>query len=126
MPRGAAVIPYRCRRGVVWRIKYVDADGRQVKETVGGERDGVTEKQARSELRERLVRVERKGYRRPRALSFTAYADTWFVEGKALGRSFYPDFLPARLVHMRLSQPSPTPNASARQRTSGDGAAPHD
>jgi hypothetical protein len=29
-------------------------------ETVGGERDGVTRKHAEGELRERLVRVERK------------------------------------------------------------------
>ena len=38
--------------------------------------------QARAELRERLVRVDRKGYRRPRALSFADYADAWFEEGK--------------------------------------------
>jgi integrase len=51
-------------------------------ETIGSERDGVTEKQAQAELRERLVRVEQKGYRRPRALTFAAYADQWFEEGK--------------------------------------------
>ena len=66
----------------MWRIKYADADGRQVMETVGAERDGVTRKQAEAELRERLVRVERKGYRRPKPLTFGEYADTWFEEGK--------------------------------------------
>ena len=62
MPSGACVIRYEGARGVSWRIKYADADGRQVMETVGAERDGVTRKQAEAELRERLVRVERKGY----------------------------------------------------------------
>jgi integrase len=79
---GAAVIRYEGRRGVVWRIKYRDATGQQVMETVGAERDGVTEKKAEAELRERLVRVERKGYRRPKRLTFAAYADQWFEEGK--------------------------------------------
>ena len=82
MPRGAALIPYHGKRGTVWRIKYADAEGRQVMETVGAERDGVTRKQAEAELRERLVRVDRKGYRRPRALTFGEYAETWFGAGK--------------------------------------------
>jgi integrase len=81
MPSGC-VIEYRGKRGLVWRIKYADADGRQVQETIGAERDGVTRKQAEAELRERLVRVERKGYRRPRALNFGEYAETWFEAGK--------------------------------------------
>lgn len=76
MPSGACVIEYAGKRGTVWRIKYPDADGRQVMETVGAERDGVTRKQASAELRERLVRVERKSYRRPRCLTFAEYADT--------------------------------------------------
>jgi integrase len=82
MPRGAAVIPYRGKRGVTWRIKYADAEGRQVMETAGAERDGVTEKQAREQLGDRLSDVRRKGYRRPPALSFADYADTWFEEGQ--------------------------------------------
>lgn len=81
MPSGG-VVRYDGKRGTVWRIKYRDASGRQVMETVGSERDGVTEKRAQAELRERLVRVERKGYRRPRALTFAVYADEWFEEGK--------------------------------------------
>jgi integrase len=78
---GAAVIRYEGKRGVVWRIKYRDADGRQVKETVGAERDGWTHRKAEAELRERLVRVERKGYRRPKPLMFGDYAKTWLEEG---------------------------------------------
>ena len=49
MPRGACVIPYRGKRGVTWRVKYRDAEGRQVQETIGAERDGVTRKQAEAE-----------------------------------------------------------------------------
>jgi integrase len=77
-----SVIEYHGKRGTVWRIKYADAGGKQVMETVGAERDGFSRKQAEAELRERLVRVERKGYRRPRRLSFADYAETWFEEGK--------------------------------------------
>jgi hypothetical protein len=40
MPSGAAVVEYRGKRGRVWRIKYRDASGRQVMETVGRESDG--------------------------------------------------------------------------------------
>jgi len=54
-----------------------------VQGTVGAKRDGVTRKQAEAELRERLVRVERKGYTRSKALTFGAWADTWLDEGKA-------------------------------------------
>lgn len=69
MPAGSCVIRYEGARGVVWRVKYTDADGKQVMETVGAERDGITSKHAEAELRERQVRVERKGYRRPKPLS---------------------------------------------------------
>lgn len=38
IPRGSAVIRYDGKRGTVWRIKYVDTDGRQVME-IGPERE---------------------------------------------------------------------------------------
>lgn len=82
MPSGAAVIRYEGKRGVVWRIKYADATGKQVMETVGAERDGVTRKQADSELRARVVDVERKGYTKPKPLTFEQWSQTWFEEGK--------------------------------------------
>ena len=83
MPRGAAVIPYDGKRGRVWRIKYADATGKQVMETVGAERDGVTRKVAEAELRDRLVKVERRGWRKPAPLTFGDYARTWFEQGAA-------------------------------------------
>ena len=61
MPSGAAVIRYEGTRGVTWRVKYRDADGRQVKETVGREADGITRKHSEAALRERLVKVETRG-----------------------------------------------------------------
>jgi hypothetical protein len=39
MPDGAAVIRYDGKRGVVWRIKFTDAAGKQVMETLGPERE---------------------------------------------------------------------------------------
>lgn len=83
MPSGSAVVKYEGKRGVVWRIKYRDAAGKQVQETVGAERDGVTRRQAETELRDRLTRVDKKGYRRPKAITFGVYARSWFVEGQA-------------------------------------------
>ena len=83
MPRGSAVVRYDGARGTVWRIKYADASGRQIQETIGAERDGVTRKQAEAALRERLVRVERKRYVRPKQITFAEWSATWLEEGKA-------------------------------------------
>src|SRR4051794_32143045 len=69
MPSGACVIPYDGTRGVVWRIKYRDAEGRQVKETVGKAADGWTRQKAERELGKRLDAVE-KGLRRPQRRTF--------------------------------------------------------
>ena len=46
-----SLIRYEGKRGITWRIKYVDVSSRQVMETVGAERDGITEKKARELLR---------------------------------------------------------------------------
>jgi integrase len=81
-----SVIPYHGKRGTVWRIKYRDASGRQVMETVGAERDGMTEKRARELLQERQVDVRRKAYCRPRPLTFKAYRATWFEQGNTRRR----------------------------------------
>jgi integrase len=85
MPSGAAVIRYAGKRGTTWRIKYADAAGQQVMETLGREPEW-SRKRAEAELRERLVRVERKGYRRPDKLTFGEYVDAWADENAAKRR----------------------------------------
>lgn len=85
MPRGAAVIRYDGKRGVVWRIKYRDASNRQHMETLGRETDGWTEALAHAELRDRLVRIDKQRWRRPRPLTFAEYADEWLELHEARG-----------------------------------------
>lgn len=82
MPSGACVLRREGVRGVVWSVKFVDADGRQVKERLGPEAEGWNRRKAERELRHRLADVERKGWRKPRALTFASYAGTWFSEGE--------------------------------------------
>jgi integrase len=117
MSRGAYVIPYEGKRGTVWRIKYADADGQQVMETLGPEREGWTRKKAEAELRERLVRVERRNYRRPLPMTFGEYAETWFSEGAAR-RGWKPStVLQYRSVRERLVDHfGPMPLAAIRPR----------
>jgi integrase len=74
------LITYRGTRGTTWRLKYRDAGGKQVMETVGHEHDGFTRKDAKAALRARLAAVD-KGYRRPRQLTFKRYRETWFEQG---------------------------------------------
>src|SRR5581483_3078886 len=80
MPRAACVVAYDGKRGRVWRIKYADADGKQVMETIGAQRDGVTRSDAEKALRDRLVKVEQKGYRRPRPITFADWYSSWFAQ----------------------------------------------
>jgi integrase len=90
MPRGSAVIRYEGKRGVVYRIKYVDAAGAQIMETLGKEADGWTARKAEAELRHRLTDVERDGKRRPKQLTFEAFAIEWlatYPDLKGLKRS---------------------------------------
>jgi integrase len=65
---------------VSFAIKFRDADGQQVKRTVGRERDGVTRKDAEAALRDALVKVERRGWRKPAPLTFTVASEQWFAE----------------------------------------------
>lgn len=90
MPDGAGVIKYEGKRGVVWRMKYRDADGRQIQETLGTARDGWTKSKAQAALRDRLVKVEKQGYRRPRGVDFSSFAKEWlpaYAATKQLKRS---------------------------------------
>jgi integrase len=81
VPSGAAVIRYEGARGVTWRAKYVDADGRQVQETLGREPEWSRRKAERA-LGARLADVE-KGMRRPRRRRFAELADEFVSVGLA-------------------------------------------
>jgi integrase len=84
-------------------------------ETIGGERDGVTRKVDESELRDRLVNVERRGWRKPARLTFNSYAVRWFEEDpsrrdwkpstvaecRAFRRRLVDAFGPMRLAEIR-------------------------
>ena len=81
-----SLVKYEGKRGITWRIKYTDADGRQCMETVGRASEGWTKRKAEAELRERLVRVEKKHWRKPAPLTFGEYSATWYAEGKHAGK----------------------------------------
>ena len=81
------VIRYDGVRGSVFRIKYVDASGKQVQEVLGKAKsrqkpDGWTKSAARKELRKRLAAVEQDGYMRPTPETFRTFVDGWVDGGK--------------------------------------------
>lgn len=71
------MIRYDGVRGVVWRVKYRDADGRQVQETLGKAAEGWNKSKAQSALRERLVAVEKDGRRKLSGETFASFAEKW-------------------------------------------------
>jgi integrase len=90
MPDAAAVIKYDGKRGTVWRIKYRDAAGVQVQETLGRASEGWTKRKAQSELRARLTAVAKDGLRKIEPLRFEAFAREWLASyppAKGLKRS---------------------------------------
>jgi integrase len=101
MPSGAAVIRYDGKRGVVWRVKYADATGKQVMETLGREADGWTEVKAQRELGKRLHDVD-NGWRKPPPLLFSTYAPRWFEEGETRRRWAPSTVLEYRPIRRRL------------------------
>jgi integrase len=70
---------YHGKRGVVWRIRYRDATGRRILETLGKEPTW-NHKKAEAELRKRLVAVDETGYQQPEKLSFAQFAERWLSE----------------------------------------------
>ena len=77
---------YEGPRGVVWRIRYRDASGRRILETLGKE-PAWNRKRAETELRRRLVDVERDGYQAPDKTTFAAFAERWqseYLPGRGL------------------------------------------
>jgi integrase len=87
MPRGAAVVRYEGKRGAVWRIKYRDAAGRQVLETLGPAPPW-TERMAQRELGKRLAAVD-EGFRKPDRVTFADFAER-FVRDYLPGRKLKP------------------------------------
>jgi integrase len=83
-PKWGRVWRYEGKRGVVWRIRYRDATGRRILETLGREPTW-DRRRAERELRRRMVDVERDGFRKPERILFGDFARSWFR-----------DYLPAR------------------------------
>jgi integrase len=79
---------YEGPRGVVWRIRYQDAAGKRVLETLGKE-PLWDRKRAEQELRRRLVDVERDHYTKPEPLTFAAFSERWLT-----------DYLPGRQLKL--------------------------
>jgi integrase len=79
MAKWGRVWRYEGKRGVVWRIRYRDATGRRILETLGKE-PAWDRKRAEAELRRRLVDVEREGYRVPEKTAFAEFAERWLTE----------------------------------------------
>jgi integrase len=85
-PKWGRVWRYEGPRGVVWRIRYQDAGGRRILETLGKE-PAWTRKRAETELRRRLVDVERDGYQQPDKTTFATFAERWlhdYLPGRGL------------------------------------------
>jgi integrase len=88
MPHGAATIRYQGKRGAVWRIKYRDAAGTQIQETLGREPQW-NERRARQELGKRLANIE-AGFRKPRRITFASFAARFrdeYLPGRKLKRT---------------------------------------
>jgi integrase len=88
MPRGTSVVHYQGKRGAVWRIRYRDAAGRQVQETLGPEPEW-TERKAQRELGKRLAAVQ-DGFRKPDRTTFADFASRFvrdYLPGRNLKRS---------------------------------------
>jgi integrase len=78
-PKWGRVWRYEGTRGVVWRIRYRDASGRRVLETLGKE-PAWDRKRAEQELRRRLVDIEREGYVHPEKVTLAAFSERWLTE----------------------------------------------
>ncbi len=100
--RTGEVLRYQGKRGTVWRLRYRDASGRRVRETLGREADGWNRRRSEAALRERLSDVDR-GYRRGPALAFEAFARWWldeYLPGRALKDSTLESYRTAVERHL--------------------------
>lgn len=78
-----SIILWKGKRGRVWRIKYADATGKAVMETIGPERL-FSRSDVEAELRDRLVKVEQKRWEKPKPITFRQYQATWFEREERL------------------------------------------
>src|SRR5215208_5668113 len=88
--RSGSVVRYKGKRGTVWRIRYRDADGRRVSETLGRELDGWDKRRAEEALEERRVQVRKEGRRKLEPVTFATFAREWlatYPDTKDLKRS---------------------------------------
>src|SRR5436190_19800560 len=88
--RIGSVIVYNGRRGKTFGIRYRDADGRRVSETLGSELEGWDRKRAEEELDDRRVDVRREGRRKLEPVTFATFAREWlasYPDAKDLKRS---------------------------------------
>lgn len=104
MPRrSGGVVRYEGARGVVWRIRYADADGRRVCETVGAECDGVTARMAEDALIGALADVRRERKRATQPIRFSEFAEkalTDYLDSKGRRRSTRSGYLSVLRDHL--------------------------
>ena len=125
MPSGACVLRYEGARGASWRLKYRDAEGRQVMETLGREADGWTRRTAERALGAKLAEVER-GMRKPRRRTFGDLVDEFeqvALTAKPRKKSTLIDYRAMIRNHLRpafgpddLAELSRSPEASSGTR----------
>jgi len=81
MPSATCVIEYAgAARGVVFRAKFRDADGRQVQQTLGRASDGWNRQKAERELGKLLDKVERERWRKPSRERLSTLVDEFLDE----------------------------------------------
>ncbi len=123
MPSAACVIRYEGTRGVVRRIKYADAEGRQMMETVGREAEAWTRRKAELALGAKLDAVSR-GHRKPKRRTFSDLideVDAVALPAKPRKKSTLVDYrctirlhLRPALGHFDLEKLSPSPEEFGR------------
>lgn len=105
--RRGSVIVYAGKRGRVFRLRYRDAAGVRVLETLGAEADGWTETRAKDILRERLVDVKRERRRKVAPITLAEFARDWlpvYVATKALKKSTRESYESILELHLATSK----------------------
>jgi len=102
MARGAAVIRRQGKGGVTWAIKFRDAEGRHVWETLGRS-PAWDEAKAQRELGKRLDTVERERWRKPVHVTFGDFAERFrgdYLPGRNLQPSTLIDYTSTLRCHL--------------------------